>query len=439
MKNKHIDKNFLDTDEDFHLPFTHTDLPKHVVFIVILIGIGAFTIQEWLLDFIGVEIYLHLLFATITAFFLYVIMDNYFIPITQLKDDMHEFPNLNFDLVNNYDEDMDSMNEVLKQIGDQVNSETAHLNESQYIARTLSSLKKIRDILGDEKIKKIEESESNAILQKVIARNEVIKTNTDALTKNTQAFQKQLQETIDILKPLANEELEDTSNTIKLKSSSEVQSIELNADTVWGMSANLTAEINDERVRNNVVKSIRGSYKTENGENGVEALYCYIVPETIKINNNIKTLKRFWKEQGVSNLQISRVQFIKIPQSNWVQAHDIAIYNEGLYSQSIIEFITMQNDTYIYRELDNVDFLISIVKKEMRNHREKFRSKYGNDLNGFFNFESQHFLSFLENDFDELLKNEKEYIVVKDMNGRDIEINSAKKKNWINKCREAQK
>ena len=361
MKNK----KYLDPEKDWPpLPGSHTELPKLVVFIVIFIGIGAFTIQEFLLNNIGLEIYIFLLFSTITAFALYLIMDKWFIPITELKNDMHEFPKLNFDLINNYDADMDSMNEVLGQIGDQINSETSHLNKSQYIARTSSSLKKVRDILSDEKIKKIEKS------TKDILKNDIV--NNPHVETNTSAFHRQIQNTINILEPLINEELEDTSNTIKLKSSSEVQSIELNADTVWGMSGDLKAEIEDESTRNNVIKSLRGLYRTELGKNGVEALYCYIVPETIKINNNIKTLKRFWKRRGVSNLQISRVQFIKIPQSNWVQAHDVAIYNEGRYNQSIIEFIAMQNKTTIYRELDNVDFLISTVKKEMRKNRENY-------------------------------------------------------------------
>jgi hypothetical protein len=436
---------------DIKIPGIHTEIPVKAVFITIFIGATVIAIQETLFDLIGINVYPFLLSSTIAGYIIYWVLDAKFIPITELKDNMDRFPDLNLKLVNNYDEDMDSMNDVLDKISDQIKSEDRYLNDSQYIARSINSLKKVKSILAYEKIKSIDENDI-FLIQSDKSANEILSnTNINEIEgkgrvgefkTKIQTTIDELQTTLEILTPLSREELEDTKEVIKLKSSSEVQEIELNATTVWGMSSNLTAEIEDERVRNNVVKSLRGEYKSNNKKKSIEARYCYIVPESPTIKNNIKKLKLFWERHGVSNLQISRVWFIKIPQLNWLQAHDVAIYNQGQDNQAIIEFVTMHNsndsndDTFIYRELNDDRGLIETIETAMREDKEKHQKKYGaSTINGFFNFESKHFLKFLKDDLI-IAKNKTE--TIKDMNGDDKEIGYSQQQEWIDKCIELQ-
>jgi hypothetical protein len=441
------------------IPGIHIEIPVRAVFISIFVGATVVAVQETLFDLIGIEVYPFLFTSTIAGFIIYKVLDIWFIPITELKDRMDKFPNLNLKLVNNYDEDMDSMNDVLDKISDQIKSENKTLNDSQYIARSINSLKKVKSILAYEKIKSIDEDEIS-LIQSEKSANEILsnidineiegKGKVGAFKTKIQATIDELQTTLEVLKPLSRQELEDTEEIIKLKSSSKVQEIELNAPTVWGMSSNLKAEIEDERVRNNVVKSLRGDYKS-NKKKSVEARYCYIVPESPAIKNNIKKLKMFWKKNGVSNLQISRVWFIKIPQSNWLQAHDVAIYDYGLDNEEIIEFITMHNsgnnnDTFIYRTLDDDRGLVETVESAMLDDKKNSRDKYGKNTKGFFNFESEHFLEFLISDltfegnkFGTVKDSEGLQVPPRDMNGQDIKITQSLKEEWIEKCHELQK
>ena len=228
------------------IPGIHTEIPVKAVFITIFIGATVIAIQETLFDLIGINVYPFLLSSTIAGYIIYWVLDTKFIPITELKNNMDRFPDLNLKLVNNYDEDMDSMNDVLDKISDQIKSEDRYLNDSQYIARSINSLKKVKSILAYEKMKSIDEDDI-FLIQSDKSANEILSnTNINEIEgkgrvgefkTKIQTTIDELQTTLEILTPLSREELEDTKEVIKLKSSSEVQEIELNATTVWGCLA----------------------------------------------------------------------------------------------------------------------------------------------------------------------------------------------------------
>ena len=95
----------------------------HWLTIIIIVPILAlvFGLQEILGDYISSEAVTHLAFAGVGGGILYWIM-NAFVPINKLKKNMHRLPELNFEYVNNYDTDMDNMNDVLEKINQQIKS-----------------------------------------------------------------------------------------------------------------------------------------------------------------------------------------------------------------------------------------------------------------------------------------------------------------------------
>jgi len=393
------------------------NIPKHVIFVVLFLGISIFVAQELLNDFLGTEVYLFLFVSTLLALILFVIMDKYFVPISELKDDLHELPNLNLDLVNNYDDDMDKMNSILAHINDQVRAEKDHLEHNKFIARTIDSLRKVKGLLSENRIDRALREVSEELQNDIEDRD---------------SYVKHIGKTIDLLEPLRDDELQDNSEGLyNLKSSSDVETIEKNSEYVWGMSSNLSAETEDEHVKINVVQALTGKYKPEPGKEAIESIYCYIVPDIVEINNNIKKLKRFWLAEDVSHLQISRVRFIKIPSENWVQVHDIAIYNKN----QTIEFIPITDknstETVVYREIKKNKRVLEAVEKEI--NEDRIQKKYGQNNEDFFNFQSKNFKLFLEEDFDQYVGSDGKAKILT-MSGLEVEIDQKTRDNWIKKC-----
>jgi hypothetical protein len=102
------------------------------------------------------------------------------------------------------------------------------------------------------------------------------------------------------------------------------------------------------------------------------------VPDTDKINDRIDKMINNWKEADVEYIAISNVRFIKLKEENWVQAHDVTIYNgDKMYEKSeqrykkasIIEFLTLidksssdKEDEYNYvcRRLKSISYKVFI-------------------------------------------------------------------------------
>jgi hypothetical protein len=151
----------------------------------------------------------------------------------------------------------------------------------------------------------------------------------------------------------------------------------------------------------------------------------------VEINNNIKKLKRFWLDEGVNHLQISRVRFIKIPSENWVQVHDIAIYNKN----QTIEFIPITDknstETVVYREIKKNKRVLEAVEKEI--NEDRIQKKYGQNNEDFFNFQSKNFKLFLEEDFEQYVGSDGKAKILT-MSGLEVEIDQKTRNNWIKKC-----
>ena len=97
-----------------------------------------------------------------------------------------------------------------------------------------------------------------------------------------------------------------------------------------------------------------GDYLEEKGSKKTKARYCYIVPKTENIRTNIQSMKDFWEEKGIPKLDICNVLFILVDPKEWLQAHDVSVYNGSNTDNSsneneskktkIMEFIKLRSD-----------------------------------------------------------------------------------------------
>jgi len=178
-----------------------------------------------------------------------------------------------------------------------------------------------------------------------------------------------------------------------LLSLSDVRDYELNANDIWIMSNNLEVDIQNATIKQDVINNLKGEYSPYENHEKTNGRYCYIVPDTDKINDRIDKMINNWKEADVEYIAISNVRFIKLKEENWVQAHDVTIYNgDKMYEKSeqrykkasIIEFLTLidksssdKEDEYNYvcRRLKSISYKVfieqvdEIISKDFDNYK----------------------------------------------------------------------
>jgi hypothetical protein len=128
-----------------------------------------------------------------------------------------------------------------------------------------------------------------------------------------------------------------------LLSSSEVKKIELESGDVWVMSEHLKAHVNDTHTKENVVRKLANGGK-----------YMFIAPETGEVKVNKELMLDYWKGHiDLDNENLKNVEFILLPQDEWLQAHDVIIYHKiDNGKDKIVEFINLDNSSdTIYHEL----------------------------------------------------------------------------------------
>lgn len=393
----------------------------HWLAIIIIVPILAlvFGIQEILGDYISWEAVTHLIFAGLGGGILYWIM-NTLVPIEKLKKNMHRLPELNFEYVNNYDTDMDNMNDVLEKINQQIKSNNSLNDSNDYVNRAILDI------------------------DRVVARL--------SLDPNTV---KQLENAKKVLNKLTTNKVKNKTKVFNLRSSSNVQTIELNADSVWVMSNNLTADTVDDHLKDNVVKKLKGDYTADRGK-ASKGRYCYIVPDTVIVNNNIKLLKDYWVSRGVDDITISHVRFIKLDPKQWLQAHDVTIYNGNSVKKiedkekKIIEFLSIKGEdgsnNYVYRELsfenesNFVEVISSVVRKDLEDGKNSGAYITSNEA-GIWNASSEFLKSGIEktlqsNDKNiwQIRPNAGENIQVVDLECKEVTLSKNARQDLIKKC-----